>query len=121
MFAFVLGTVRGPPVAPSIGELPAVLIEAPIMLAASWWICARVMRRFGVGPTRWARLIVGALSLGLLMVFEFMGGCLILGRSGAQQLAAITTVAGLVGLTGRMLFATIPALQGLTSRIPVRV
>jgi hypothetical protein len=36
---FALGTVRVLAVAPRIGELPAVLLEAPIMLAASWVTC----------------------------------------------------------------------------------
>ena len=36
---FILGTIRVLLVAPRQGETTAVIIEAPIMLAASWFVC----------------------------------------------------------------------------------
>jgi hypothetical protein len=36
---FILGTIRVLLLAPRLGETTAVIIEAPIMLAASWFVC----------------------------------------------------------------------------------
>ena len=35
---FVLGAVRVTQLTPSIGSIPATVIELPIMLAVSWWV-----------------------------------------------------------------------------------
>ena len=42
---FVLGALRVTFLAPAVGPLPAVALELPVMLAASWWTCGWLMRR----------------------------------------------------------------------------
>ena len=42
VIGFILGTIRVLLVAPRLGETTAVIIEAPIMLAASWFSAAGV-------------------------------------------------------------------------------
>ena len=39
VIGFMLGTIRVLLVAPRLGETTADIIEAPIMLAASWFVC----------------------------------------------------------------------------------
>ena len=36
---FILGTIRVLLLLPRLGETTAVIVEAPIMLAASWFVC----------------------------------------------------------------------------------
>jgi hypothetical protein len=47
--AFALGTIRVMFVAPRVGNLLAVLLEAPIVLAVSWPISMWCARRFDLG------------------------------------------------------------------------
>jgi uncharacterized membrane protein len=58
--AFVLGTIRVLLVAPRLGETIAVMIEAPLILAVSWFASRRCVRVFEVRAGRlqgcsWAR------------------------------------------------------------------
>ena len=39
LVGFILGTIRVLLLAPRLGETTAVILEAPMMLAASWFIC----------------------------------------------------------------------------------
>ena len=39
LIGFIFGTVRVLLVAPRLGETTAVIVEIPIMLAASWFVC----------------------------------------------------------------------------------
>src|SRR5262245_49583676 len=48
LIGFILGTIRVLLVAPRLGETTAVIIEAPIMLAASWFVCRWCVDRLHV-------------------------------------------------------------------------
>jgi hypothetical protein len=39
LIGFILGTIRVLLLVPYLGKMTAVIIEAPIMLAASWFVC----------------------------------------------------------------------------------
>jgi len=111
MFGFVLGALRVSLVAPRLGELVAVLIELPLMLAASWFVCRRLTTILAV-PARVAdRLAMGALAFGLLMITELALAGPLFGRSASQSLAGMATEAGLLGLAGQILFGLVPLLQ----------
>lgn len=113
MFAtgFVLGALRVSLVAPRLGELGAVLIELPLMLAASWFVCRRLTAIMAV-PARVAdRLAMGGLAFVLLMITELALAGPLFGRSISQSLAAMATDAGLLGLSGQILFGLVPLLQ----------
>ena len=108
---FVLGTVRTMAVAPRTGEFGAVLLELPIMLAVSWWICAWLIRRHGVAG-RWpARAAMGGVAFTLLMLAEWALALGPLSRSAADQWSHYATAAGALGLAGQLLFAAFPLLQ----------
>jgi hypothetical protein len=51
VIGFILGTIRVLLVAPRLGETTAVIIEAPIMLAASWFVCRWCVGRLSVRRT----------------------------------------------------------------------
>lgn len=108
---FVLGTLRVLLVAPVLGELPAVLLELPLMLIISWFVCRAVTARLPVGNGVGARLAMGAMAFALLMGAEFLLGLYGFGRSLSEIVAAYGEAAGFVGLLGQLGFALIPLLQ----------
>lgn len=115
----VLGTVRVLLLLPRIGEVPAVLLEVPVMLAFSWWACALLARRLDVPATPTARLVMGALAFALLMTAEFGLGSWAFGRSVTEQLLRLRETPALIGLAGQLVFATLPLIQ-LARRRPKR-
>jgi hypothetical protein len=107
---FVLGAVRVVWIAPRLGELPAVLIESPVMLLASWLACGATMRAFGVRG-RGASLVMGATAFALLMLAELALARFAFGRSPAEFLRSLGAPAGAVGLAGQIVFALLPLLR----------
>ena len=57
---FILGTIRVLLLAPRLGETTAVIVEAPIMLAASWFVCRWCVDRLDV-----RRTVAGSITDGL--------------------------------------------------------
>tara|TARA_R110000868_G_scaffold58025_6_gene178993 strand:+ start:9832 stop:10242 length:411 start_codon:yes stop_codon:yes gene_type:complete len=108
---FLLGTVRVLFLVPKLGELPAVLLEIPLILTISWFVCRMVTTRVPVGEGIGARLAMGANAFVLLMVVEWALGVFAFGRSPAEIAAAYGEAAGLIGLMGQVGFALIPLLQ----------
>lgn len=111
---FVFGTIRVFLTAPLLGELSAVLLELPIMLFVSWLACGRSARVFGVRRRRGA-LVMGAAAFALLMIAELALSVLAFGRSPAESLGAFGTPAGIVGLTGQVVFGLMPLFRSLGS------
>lgn len=110
-FGFVLGIVRVLWLAPRLGALFAVAIELPIMLAASWLICAALLRRFAVPYAMGARIAKGGLAFVLLMFAEFSLATLAFGQSPAAFIAGIGEPHAVLGLLGQIGFALMPWLQ----------
>lgn len=108
---FILGALRVLIIVPALGELPAVLLELPLMLVISWFVCRAVTARVPVGDGVGARLAMGAMAFALLMAAEFLLGLCGFGRRFGEIVAAYGTAAGLVGLLGQVVFAFIPLLQ----------
>lgn len=107
---FALGAVRTLLLEPAIGELAAVLIEAPVILGISWLVCRRVARRLAVPARPGPRLAMGGVALGLLLLAE-LGLGLAFGRSPGEQLHGYGEPARLVGLLGQVAFGAFPVLQ----------
>lgn len=103
---FVLGTVRVLWLAPTVGEVRAVLIELPVMLAASWLAAKWLVRRFGIRSAGQA-LAMGALAFALLMASE-AGLALMIGEGLSVWLGAMTRIPGALGLAGQVAFAVMP-------------
>jgi hypothetical protein len=110
---FVLGTVRTLLLrdASGDGRLLAVLIELPIMLGASWFLCRTVVRRFAVAPTVAARALMGGIAIALLMLAEFGIGALLAGRTPGEHLALYREASYALGLAAQIAFAFMPLLQ----------
>jgi len=110
---FVLGTARTLLLQdPSGGgRLLAVLIELPIMLGASWFLCRSVVRRLAVAPTVAARALMGGLAFALLMLAELGLGALLAGRTPGEHFALYTQASYALGLAAQMAFALMPLLQ----------
>lgn len=110
---FALGAVRTLVVVPRIGGMAAVLLELPMILAVSWVVARRLVARLRNPGSLADRLVMGLGALALLLVAEFALGTWGFGRSTADQLAAWTTAAGLLGLGGQLVFGLMPLLVRL--------
>src|SRR3954447_23548163 len=67
---FCLGIARVLVVAPRLGELVAVTLEAPVMLAASWAVSLSCIRRFRIPAAPLPRLLMGMVGFALLIGLE---------------------------------------------------
>ena len=103
---FILGTIRTLLVIPRIGELPAVLLELPVILAIAWIVCGWLMRGRSIGRTE--AVAAGVLAFAILMTAEAALSVMLFGRTLAEYLASFTQLHGLLGLAGQVVFATFP-------------
>jgi len=108
---FALGAIRLLLVVPRIGDAAAVLVETPIILTASWWLCALCSRHFSVELSEQPRILMGAVALIALMCLEISLSMAVFGRSIAQYLVSFRSWSGAIGLTAQLGFATFPFLQ----------
>ena len=108
---FVLGTLRVLAIAPRLGDIAAVLLELPLMLAASWLVCRYLIRRMTIAADPAPRLLMGLTGFALLILAEIALGWFGFGRSLELQMAALGQPAGLIGLAGQIAFGAIPLLQ----------
>jgi hypothetical protein len=106
---FALGTLRVLVVAPRLGAPLAVLLEAPIMLAISWFACAFCIRRLPPGAA--SNLAMGATALVLLQAAELVLAVVAFGRTPADYVHNLGTLAGAEGLAAQLIFALFPAIQ----------
>jgi len=110
LIGFILGTIRVLLVAPRLGETTAVILEAPMMLAASWFVCRWCVDRLDVRRTVPARLLMGLVAFLVLMSAEVELG-IVLDRSIVDQLAMYKSPSGAIGLAAQVIFAIFPVLQ----------
>jgi hypothetical protein len=107
---FALGTVRVLLIVPRIGETAAVLLELPVMLAASWVAAGWCVRRFALPARVPARLAMGLLAFALVMVAELALATLLFGQSAGQHFDAYCHFTGAMGLAAQLGYALFPAL-----------
>jgi hypothetical protein len=108
---FMLGTLRVLVIAPKLGELGAVSMELPIILAVSWLVCLRVTAYFAVPSRISTRLVMGGVAFVSLMSAETILWMLISGQSLTENLLRYRELAALLGLAGQIAFSAIPILQ----------
>ena len=107
---FVLGTIRVMLIEPRLGELAAVLVEVPVMLAAGFFACRWAVQHWQVPPVaaiRWAMVLS---FLVLLLLVETALGWMLFGRLPSEQFAMLMTTAGLLGLSAQIGAALFPLL-----------
>jgi hypothetical protein len=110
-FGFLLGTFRMLVVVPAVGEIPAVMLEMPIMLAISWFSSRRLIGWLRVPDRLAPRLVMGGLAFALLMLAEVGLSTLGFGRTLAEHLASYRQVASILGVLGQLAYASFPAIQ----------
>lgn len=103
---FALGALRVLWLGPAVGELVAVALELPVMLAVSWVAAGAVLRRWPVER----RLAMGGLAFAVLMACE-AGLALALGETPGGFALHLATAPGLLGLAGQVGFAVIPRVR----------
>ncbi len=105
-----------PRLSPPLAEPIAVLVELPIILTVSWFVCRWLVSRFGVARTSSARLLMGAVAIALLLTAEVLLGTLGFGRTLSAQIQRFRELPEVLGLLGQLAFAFFPALQLLLAR-----
>jgi len=113
---FALGTIRVLFLAPRIGEGPAVAVELPLMLAASYLVAGPVLRHWRVPGKIRPRLAMGALAFAILMLFEATLSLTLFGNSPGQHLARYEHPVAWLGLAGQLIFAAMPVLLLVKAR-----
>ena len=108
---FVFGTVRVLWAVPRFGERVAELMEAPLMFGVTILAARWVVRRHPL-PGATARLGIGIVGLGLLLVAELGVVLLVRGLTLAEYIASRDTVSGTVYLGLLVVFAIMPVLVG---------
>ena len=110
-FAFAVGVLRVLVLAPRLGEVGAVLVELPLVLAVSWWSCGVLVRRFAVATSIADRLIMGGTAFLVLQIAEALLAVFAFGRTPSAYLVTLVTPVGLIGLSGQIVFALIPLVR----------
>jgi hypothetical protein len=110
--AFAVGTVRVLLVAPRTGATAAVILEAPILLAISWFTSRWCVRRWAAPNTLIDRMVMGATGFALLVVVEAGVAALVFHRPLHDQIITLGSPAGMIGLAAQIGFALMP-LAGL--------
>lgn len=108
---FALGAIRTLLLAPRIGDLAAVAIELPVMLAVAWLACGAVLRWARPGQGIAPRAVMGFVAFALLMVAELALSLALGTPSMAAWLAGLTSAPGLLGLAGQVAFAIFPMIR----------
>ena len=105
---FVLGTIRVFVLEPALGPLWPIIIELPVILAASWWYCGRVIQALKPGDAWQARLVMGVSAFAFLMAAELLLSISVFGRTLMEHVSAWASVHGALGLIGQIAFASFP-------------
>lgn len=111
MVSFGLGSLRVTLIVSRLGEMDAVLLETPIMLAVSWMASHWSAARFQVPTHAAARFLMGSIAFGVLMLAELGVSVVVFGRSAAQHFASYRSVAGVIGLAAQIALAGFPFVQ----------
>jgi hypothetical protein len=110
---FVLGVARTLllPGLPGQSRLLGVLIELPIVLAASWALCGVVVRRLHVEAALRARATMGAVALALLLGAELWVSVALAGRTLQQHFSLYRDASYALGLAAQLAFAAMPVMR----------
>jgi hypothetical protein len=109
-FAFLMGVARVLVVAPRLGQMAAVMIEVPILIAASLFVS-----RYLIGSSVLTVLqlaLMGLTAFILTMASEALLAELLQGNGVAAWAASLATPVGLLGLAGQVIFALMPIFVG---------
>jgi hypothetical protein len=107
---FALALIRIPLLVPHMGVRAAELIEMPFMLMVIYFAARWIVRRMPAPAARTARLVVGVLALGLLLLAEFTLVPWLQGLSVREAIASRDPVSGAAYAMSLVVFALMPLL-----------
>ena len=108
---FCLGAIRIALLVPRLGETIAVLVEMPIMLLASWWLCRRCIDHFRLNASLAARALMGSVALVTLQAEEIGIAVAAFGHSPIEYWLGLGSLPGMIGLAAQVAFAGFPLAQ----------
>jgi hypothetical protein len=94
----------------------ATLVELPMMLFVSWFVCAWIIRRLAVSKEHSPRIVMGLLAFVLLIAVEMVLGVIGFGRTLSDQLKAYQNTGPMLGLLAQLAFARFPLVQAAQRR-----
>ncbi|MEZ5680705.1 MAG: hypothetical protein R3E14_05350 [Erythrobacter sp.] len=112
---FVLGTVRVLWGAEAMGEADIILIEVPVMLAASWLAARWVVRRFAVRSLS-AAAAIGTFAFALLVCAELLLSTTLAGQSAGEWFAGLWRAPHRYGTLGQVGFGVMPVVAWLSAK-----
>jgi len=105
---FCLGLIRVLVVAPSIGELYAVLMELPLMFLICWLLSKSYLQKLD-SPN--SGFIMGSVAFATLLLFEVALSLLVFDKTVDETLQDFTTIKGKIGLIGQVISSFFPVIQ----------
>jgi hypothetical protein len=119
LFVFGVGSLLGPVrvfwLQPQLGEAPAVLCEAPFLLVVIISAARWVPRKLNLQPNLSSLVGMGLGALILQQIADFAVGSVLRGIRPLEQIARLSTPAGLMYLALVLSFAGMPV---LANRLP---
>jgi hypothetical protein len=109
--AFLIGTFRVLVLAPALGKTGAVLVELPVVLGISWVVSGFLTVRLSIGRKLTQRLAMGGIAFAFTMAAEAGLSVFVFGQPLPVYAQSIWNSAGILGLSGQLGFALIPAIQ----------
>lgn len=97
--------------APDVTRLEGVLVELPLILAASWLASSQIMRRCAIRASPVPRVQVGLAAFWMMALAEFAIASLALGLTFEQHIRSYFDPSHALGLAGQLAFSLIPAVQ----------
>lgn len=116
LVGFAAGIVRVLVLEPEVGELVAVALELPVILAASWFACATLIDWFEVDTSFGDRALMGTVAFFLLILAE-LGLSVASGGTASDFLLRFTDSPAQLGLIGQIIFALFPLIQGAWPKV----
>ena len=105
---FCFGIIRVLLVVPSIGELPAVLVELPFMVPICWLLSKSYIQKL---DSMRSGMFVGGIAFATLMLFEVALSVLVFQKTLEEKLQDLNTTKGKIGLVGQLLSSSFPVIQ----------
>jgi hypothetical protein len=113
---FLLGTMRTFVVAPAIGDVPAVLVEVPLMLAVAWLACGWVTSKASFEAKPAELVAMGATALLLLLAAEASVSVWLGNMSLNEHFRSYRRADVLIGLAAQGAYGCFPLVRGLRPR-----
>lgn len=117
VIGFAFGAIRVLLLVRLLGETAAVSLEAPFMLAASWYLSRWSAQKYDMLTDTNEALLMGAIALAILTFAEWCTSWLLFRRTVLEYFAGFWSVPGAIGLASQLCFAGFPFLQASGHRI----